>query len=227
MRGREFTESEVQSDARVAVVNEPFASEFGSTADTVGRQATTGNNPSWRIIGVVKGMDSMADEPNAPQIFVPAQLPGGFFSTFAARVDGRAEDRFAMIRDAIQSVDPQVPVFGVKTMEQRLGADQQSQNSVAHEYRVPSGSDDVVRVFYLTHIETPQSLWEIATAIRTVTDLQQVFTCNATKALTLHATADRIALAAKQISLTLGGPHLIAYSGIGTLSRTWSTGGKR
>jgi len=123
LRGREFTESEVQSDARVAVVNEPFASEFGSTADTVGRQATTGNNPSWRIIGVVKGMDSMADEPNAPQVFVPAQLPGGFFSTFAARVDGRAEDRFAMIRDAIQSVDPQVPVFGVKTMEQRLGAD--------------------------------------------------------------------------------------------------------
>jgi ABC-type antimicrobial peptide transport system permease subunit len=35
-------------------------------------------------------------------------------------VDGRAEDRLAMIRDAIQSVDPQVPVFGAKTMEQRL-----------------------------------------------------------------------------------------------------------
>jgi ABC-type antimicrobial peptide transport system permease subunit len=36
------------------------------------------------------------------------------------RVDGRAEDHLAAIRDTIQSVDPQVPVFGVKTMEQRL-----------------------------------------------------------------------------------------------------------
>jgi ABC-type antimicrobial peptide transport system permease subunit len=35
-------------------------------------------------------------------------------------VDGRAEDRLAVIRDAIQSVDPQVPVFSVKTMQQRL-----------------------------------------------------------------------------------------------------------
>ena len=120
LRGREFTEEEVRSRARVAVVNELFASEFGSPADTVGRQVTTGGNPSWRIIGVVKGMDYMADEPNAPQIFVPAQSPGGFFSTFVARVNGRAEDRLAMIRDAIQSVDPQVPMFGVKTMEQRL-----------------------------------------------------------------------------------------------------------
>jgi putative ABC transport system permease protein len=120
LRGREFTEEEIRSNARVAVVNELFVSEFGSPADTVGRQVTTGNHPSWKIIGVVKGMDYMADEPNAPQIFVPAQAPGGFFSTFVARVNGRAEDRLAMIRDAIQSVDPQVPMFGVKTMEQRL-----------------------------------------------------------------------------------------------------------
>jgi hypothetical protein len=105
---------------RVAVVNELFASEFGLPAEAVGHQVTAGNNPSWRIIGVVKGMDYMADEPNAPQIFVPAQSPGGFFSTFVARANGGAEDRFATIRNAVQSVDPQVPVFGAKTMEQRL-----------------------------------------------------------------------------------------------------------
>jgi predicted permease len=120
LRGREFTEQEVQSDARVAVVNDLFASEFGSPADAVGRQVTTGNNPSWRIIGVVKGMDYMTEGANAPQIFVPAQSPGGFFSTFVARVTGRTEDRLAMVRDAIQSVDRAVPVFGVRTMEQRL-----------------------------------------------------------------------------------------------------------
>jgi putative ABC transport system permease protein len=120
LRGREFTAAEVQSDARVAVVNELFASEFGSPADTVGRQVTAGNNRSWRIIGVVKGMDYMTDGANASQIFVPARSPGGFFSTFVARVNGRAEDRLASIRATIQSVDPEVPVFGVRTMEQRL-----------------------------------------------------------------------------------------------------------
>jgi len=36
------------------------------------------------------------------------------------RVDGRAQDYLAQVHDIIQSVDPQVPVFGAKTMEQRL-----------------------------------------------------------------------------------------------------------
>lgn len=37
-----------------------------------------------------------------------------------ARVDGRAEDQLAAIRDTIESVGPHVPLFGVKTMEPRM-----------------------------------------------------------------------------------------------------------
>jgi putative ABC transport system permease protein len=36
------------------------------------------------------------------------------------RVSGNARDRLAPIRDAVQSVDPNVPVFSVKTMVDRL-----------------------------------------------------------------------------------------------------------
>jgi predicted permease len=118
--GREFTDAEIQGNARLAIVNERFASEFGPAVNAVGREITIGTDPPWRIIGVVKGMDYMTDGANANQIFVPSHSPGGFFSTFVARVNGRAENRLAMIHDAIQSVDPQVPVFGVKTMEQRM-----------------------------------------------------------------------------------------------------------
>ncbi len=62
----------------------------------------------------------MKDEANPNQIFVPAHSPGDFSSTFVVRLNGRAEDHVAMVRDAIRSVDKQVPVFGAKTMEQRL-----------------------------------------------------------------------------------------------------------
>ncbi len=118
--GREFTAAEVQGNAKVAIVSERFAAEFGSAADALGHQVF--RDPR-KIVGVVRGMDYMRHDPNdanPSQVFIPSSTPGGFFSTFVARVDGRAEDRLAMIRDAIQSVDPQVPVFGVKTMEQRL-----------------------------------------------------------------------------------------------------------
>ncbi len=119
--GRELTGGEIQSNARVAVVNDRFAGEFGPPADAVGSEIATGNDPPWRIVGVVKSMDYMTQGANGNQIFIPDNSPGGsFFSTFVVRVNGRAEDRLPMIRDTIQSVDREVPVFGVKTMEQRL-----------------------------------------------------------------------------------------------------------
>jgi putative ABC transport system permease protein len=120
--GREFTEAEIRSGAKVAVVNERFAAEFGATRDVVGHQLTIEGDTPWRIVGVVKGMEYETDPTlsGSNQVFVVSFKPGSFFSTFVARVDGRAEDRLAVIRDTIQSVDRQVPVFGVKTMQQRL-----------------------------------------------------------------------------------------------------------
>jgi putative ABC transport system permease protein len=121
--GREFTGAEVRSGERVAVVNSRFAGEFGPPADVLGRRLTVGKTSSWKIVGVVQAMDYLAadaDDGNAYQVFIPADSPGSFFSTFVARVDGRAEDRVAIIRDTIRSVDPQVPLFGAKTMAQRL-----------------------------------------------------------------------------------------------------------
>ncbi|MBV8812151.1 MAG: ABC transporter permease [Acidobacteriaceae bacterium] len=118
--GREFTEAEVRSDAPIAVVNDRFAREFGAPADALGHQLTLGNTPSRKIIGVVKAMDYMTEGANPTQMFLPANSPGSFFSTFVVRVNGPAEDHVAMIRDAIRSVDMRVPVFGAKTMEQRL-----------------------------------------------------------------------------------------------------------
>lgn len=117
--GREFTDADVRSDAKVAVVNERFANQFGEPQNMIGHQVTLGSRPPLKIVGVVRGMDYMTDA-NAMQIFVPAHDPGSFNSTFVVQVKGQAKDRLASIRDAIRSVDPRVPVFDAKTMEQRM-----------------------------------------------------------------------------------------------------------
>jgi predicted permease len=121
LEGREFTQAEVAARSPVAVVNERFAASFGGTREVLGRRLTAGET-SWKIIGVVRGMEFETDSSGATsnQVFAPAESPGSFFSTFVARVDGRADDHLATIREAIRSVDPYVPVFGVKTMEQRV-----------------------------------------------------------------------------------------------------------
>jgi predicted permease len=119
--GREFTDAEVDSGARVAIVNQRFAAGFGTPQNALGHQLTN-ESDRWTIVGVVKGMEYETDPTTAHgnEVFIPSTNPGGFFSTFVVRVKGRAEDHLAEVRDAIQSVDPQVPVFGAKTMERRL-----------------------------------------------------------------------------------------------------------
>jgi predicted permease len=126
--GREFNDAEVRSGAKIAIVDERFARAFGSPADAVGRQLTIAGAPPWvpaasKIVGVVREMDYQTDPTvaNEFQVFVPAANPGVFFSNaFVVGVGGRAEDHLAAIRDTIQSVDPQVPLYSVKTMQQRL-----------------------------------------------------------------------------------------------------------
>ncbi len=121
--GREFTDAEIRSDAQVVVVNERFAREFGAPADALDHEVTIVKSAPRKIIGVATGMDYMTDTmdtAHANQIFVPAHSPGGFVSTFVVRLDGRAEDSLPVIRDTIRAVDTQVPIFGVKTMEQRM-----------------------------------------------------------------------------------------------------------
>jgi putative ABC transport system permease protein len=117
--GREFTAADIEGNTGVAIVDDRFADEFGPPAYAVGRRISIGTS-SWQIVGVVKGMDYMTEGANTTETYIPSHSPGGFFSSFVVRVAGRTEDRLAMIRDAVQSVDRQVPVFGVKTMEQRM-----------------------------------------------------------------------------------------------------------
>ncbi len=68
-----------------------------------------------------------------------------------------------------------------------------------HEYHMTSGfvydiSD--IRVFYLAHTATVQDFQEVATAVRTIADIRQVFTYNAPRALVVRSTPGGVKLAA-------------------------------
>lgn len=60
--------------------------------------------------------------------------------------------------------------------------------------------EQVMKVFYLTNVNTPQELQEIVTAVRSVADIQRLFVYNAQNAIIARGEADRIALAEKIIT---------------------------
>src|SRR6266566_2523025 len=60
--------------------------------------------------------------------------------------------------------------------------------------------DQVVKVFYLKNVGSPQELQEIATDVRSICDIRRLFTYNSQRALIVRAEADRVALAEKVIA---------------------------
>ena len=69
------------------------------------------------------------------------------------------------------------------------------QNSSPREYRLSGGADNLVRVFYLAHAEKAQEVQEVATLLRSMTDIRRLFTYMSPRALAVRGTADQIALA--------------------------------
>jgi hypothetical protein len=124
--GREFLPSDAKTDNYNAIVTEGLAREVAEGSSVIGRKVTqkrfdgSGAN-TFTIVGVVRPVRYHGPErPPTEEIFFPADryFPG--FATFIARVHGDAADSLAACRDAVQSVDREIPVFGVKTYQQRL-----------------------------------------------------------------------------------------------------------
>ncbi len=59
----------------------------------------------------------------------------------------------------------------------------------------PNAGDDVIRVFFLQHTDTPQGMQEMMTILRTVANIQKVFSYSAPHGLVVRGRANEIAFA--------------------------------
>jgi hypothetical protein len=73
------------------------------------------------------------------------------------------------------------------------------QKSVSRDYRMPLSSDPhgeiAVRILYAPNAATVQDFQQIATAVRTITDVRRLFTYNAARAIVARSTPEQIAMA--------------------------------
>ena len=82
--------------------------------------------------------------------------------------------------------------------------------AAVHEYRLPEGADNVVRLFYLDRGQTVQEFQEFATMLRTIAEIRRVFTYNEGKILAMRGTADQMSMAdwfANQLAKSAPAPH--------------------
>jgi predicted lysophospholipase L1 biosynthesis ABC-type transport system permease subunit len=105
------------------VVNESFVRRLVPHGEPVDRR-TTGSDPAdpeaeWdTIVGVVQNVRHIdLAEDTGPEMYIPVAQNGFEWATFVVRARFVSADTLANpIREAIQRVDPELPVFSVQTM---------------------------------------------------------------------------------------------------------------
>jgi predicted permease len=129
MRGRFFTEGDVDGKQPVAIIDEASARRYWPDRDPIGRRLRFGQDPAasrfqqtWRtVVGVVKDIKQDGlDSNDIPHIYVPIyQYPGRSLSV-ALRTSLPATILEPQVRQQVQSIDPGLPVFGVSSLDDVL-----------------------------------------------------------------------------------------------------------
>lgn len=114
-RGRSFTREEARSRARVAIISESLAARFISSGEPLGMHVMTGNT-EYEIVGVAADVRHRGLRNNIYQmLYVPAHDVTE--TTLVVRSEGD-EDRVAgIIRESVRSLDRDVPVPAVQSMD--------------------------------------------------------------------------------------------------------------
>jgi len=124
--GRGFDLRDDKGTPPAAIVNEKFARRYFGSASPIGRHIGMGGNPGTKldieIIGVVRDTkyENMRDE--VPyELYRPYRQVEFVVGTNAyVRTASEPANFFPALRHAAQSVDTNVPVFGMRTLEQQM-----------------------------------------------------------------------------------------------------------
>src|SRR4029077_6199966 len=131
LRGRDVSESENLSAPPIVVINEYLAQQYCPGEDAIGKRITLDNaaqSPSWlTVVGIVKNTAraNWVDRPEE-EVFLPylqnraylenPSAPFAYF-TLVVRANGDPAVMAPAIRTAVHSLDQNVPISEVQTME--------------------------------------------------------------------------------------------------------------
>lgn len=122
VKGRYFDERDIRGAEDVTLVNEQFAQRFWPNEDPIGKRVERGGNGKWRkVIGVVRDEKqvSLEDEPLI-SLFHPIDQFNIRTRYLVARTSAAPEQLLASVKNQVGALDPELPVYDVDTMEQRL-----------------------------------------------------------------------------------------------------------
>jgi len=119
LEGRLFIERDTQQSPATILINETLARSFFPGEDPIGKRLIMLNSPR-EIIGIVgDARQGALNLPPSPEIYFPnTQLAIGQQVSLVVRTNIDPASLSEVVRRAVQSVNPDAPVFRVRTMQE-------------------------------------------------------------------------------------------------------------
>ncbi|MBA3257660.1 MAG: ABC transporter permease [Pyrinomonadaceae bacterium] len=127
LHGREFTDQDLETTEKVAIVNETFVRRLipeGHTVETaVGRRFSFNNSqgPFVRIVGVARDGKyfNISEEPRS-FIWSPLSQSYNNSASLVVRTTGDSQAALAAVRNAVRALDLNLPLYDVKTLTEHM-----------------------------------------------------------------------------------------------------------
>ncbi len=118
-RGRAFTDGDRAGSRGVAIVNQRFAERYWPDQDPIGKRIRLdgADGPAAAIVGVAKTGHYLAvNEAPSPYVYVPYEQNPRSRMTLVVQSAGDPGALAKPLRDAVRSIDGNVPVFNLRTV---------------------------------------------------------------------------------------------------------------
>jgi predicted permease len=120
--GRFFDQHDTEDSLQVIVIDEHMARNYWPNANPLGGRIKFGSDNPWMtvvgVVGNVKQYDLESE--SRVTMYLPAAQAGGGTMYLVARTNVAPLSLAGTIGSYAHSMDPNIPIFDVKTMEQRL-----------------------------------------------------------------------------------------------------------
>ena len=119
LSGRAFTADDRAGSRRVAIVNQQFAKTYWPGQDPIGKllRLESPDGPAAEVVGVARtGHYLLVNEAPASYVYLPCEQNPRSRMTLIVQSAGDAGALASSLRDAVRSIDGNVPVFNLRTV---------------------------------------------------------------------------------------------------------------
>jgi predicted permease len=122
VRGRGFDRHDDAQSRRVGIVNETMARQLWPGKDAIGQRFRFGAKGPWiEVVGVARdGKYMMVAEAARPYFYLPIEQEYRSPATLVVRSGSDLASLAAPVQRVLHDLDPDLPVFNVRTMEQHM-----------------------------------------------------------------------------------------------------------